>query len=269
MNPRARSVFKGWSYKSTQLTGPFQHCMFPLSHCVYPQSEETVHTGFLCRNLADYCSVRQQIPKITASLSDSSQTRTSALSLRLPRARSNINGRTWHIEFTWWLWVLKADLSSKGNQSTSWKKNPSIDEKKLHNKYQRAEKSWDKSHLSMAHFYHSLWVYMLTNKLIHGVKETFLLQFPVPFVVQRVGARSKPLAWSSSLSPTQEQPAAAHWATCTKYIPQHWTGCRLKAICASPCVDRDHLDQVWFLYWPILYTHNMWSVHHSCSCLHK
>lgn len=76
MSPRARSVFKGWSYKSTQLTGPFQHCMFPLSHCLYPQSSETAHTGFLCRNLEDYCNVRQQISKITASLSDSSQTRT-------------------------------------------------------------------------------------------------------------------------------------------------------------------------------------------------
>lgn len=52
-----------------------------------------------------------------------------------------------------------------------------------------------------APFYHSLWVYILTNKLVNGVKETFLPQVPVTFVVQRGGARSQPLTWGSSHSP--------------------------------------------------------------------
>lgn len=56
---------------------------------------------------------------------------------------------------------------------------------------------------------------------------------------------------AASILPTQEQPGVAHWATCTKCIPHQWTGCRLPAIWVWPCMHKDHLDQVCFLYWPI------------------
>lgn len=45
--------------------------------------------------------------------------------------------------------------------------------------------------------------------------------------------------------------------------------CRLKTIWVWAWMDRGHLDQVCFLYWPILCTHKMWSVPRSCSCLHN
>lgn len=143
-----------------------------------------------------------------------------------------------------WQMVLKADLSSKGNQPTAWKKSISRWEKATY----RKSKAWKKLGQASpkdASFYHSgficwpiSWLMVLMKLSCHSSLCPLLCKG----LVQGHSFSPGPPA----VLPTQEQPVVAHWATYMKCVPQQWTDRRLQAVCVWPWVDRDHLDQVCF-----------------------